>query len=123
MTSRAIIWLFLAVTFVMVALMFIKSKPTITSFDKAQAERDIRSGNVRLLKFALSGPDNKTNVISSKYGFKECNLGCVVGYSVKEQEYLELVNSYLDKRNGIGWQSRYIKELHSAKTIEINLKP
>ena len=120
MTLRVIIWISAVVTLFMMAIVFIQPEPKGYPFNKEQAVYDVRSGQVRLITFGIAGPNSEMNKVASKYGFQEVNAGCVVSYSPEEKEYIELVTSYLEKRNGVGWKARYNKELDSlSKAQEI----
>jgi energy-converting hydrogenase Eha subunit F len=82
MTPRAMIWIFVSITVLMMGLMLIKpSYKSQVVFDKTFAEHDIKSGMVKLITFGLGGLRKESNVIASKYGFKEYNLGCIVSYT------------------------------------------
>jgi hypothetical protein len=115
MTPRTMIWLSVIVTLFMIAIIFIKPLPRYYTFNKEQAKKDIINGQVRLITFGLGGVGKKADRLSTKYGFKECNMGCVVEYSQEEKEYTELITAFLNNRNGEGWRERYSKELDSLK--------
>jgi hypothetical protein len=117
------IWISAIVTVLMIAILFVKPAPTYYPLSEEQAIQDIKKGQVRLITFGLAGADKDIDRISSKYGFKECNMGCVVEYTPEEKAYKELVDAYLDKRNGEGWRERYYRELDSLKIKQENQQP
>ena len=102
-------------TLLMIAIVFMKPEPKFHSFSKEQARLDIRSGQVLLITFGIAGADREIDRISSKYGFREYHMGCVVGYNPEEKEYSELVAAYLERRNGKGWRERYYKDINSLR--------
>lgn len=76
------------------------------------------NGQVTLITFGLGGAGKNADRLSIKYGFKECNMGCVVEYFQEEKEYTELITAFLNNRNGQGWRERYYKELDFLKKLE-----
>lgn len=84
------------------------------------AKSDIANNNPQIVfigESILTSSD--INTVSEKYGFKVVNFGCLVNQS--EQNGIEIYNSqmnnYLDKLNGIGWESKYKKEIDSLMNL------
>jgi hypothetical protein len=117
------IWISAIVTLFMVAILLIKPDPKFYPYDRSHAEQDIRKGQVRLISFGFAAPAPDANRISIKYGFIECNHGCVVGYSPEEKEYTDIVTEYLERRNGKDWKVRYQHELDSMRIAQEEKNP
>ncbi len=84
------------------------------------AKTDIAKNNPQIVYVGESmlTPSDLNNV-SKKYGFEIVGFGCIL--SVVEQNGIEIYNSqmdnYLDKINGIGWKSKYKKEIDSLMKL------
>ena len=89
-----------------------------TPYNYFTAKRDIRNGKIQLVSFGLPLPELIQEAeIRKKYGFSRSNVGCVVttdfirGISI----YDDIVESYLNKRNGHDWRLRYEREIDSVR--------
>ncbi|MHA3046096.1 FEKKY domain-containing protein [Riemerella anatipestifer] len=88
------------------------------------AKEDIKNDNV-IFKYpgGLTIPEcsqnieNKIDSIHKKYGVKYLNTGCIVmNENIKAQErYEEIVKPYLEKRNGINWETKMKNEIENIK--------
>ena len=85
-----------------------------TPYNYFTAKRDIRNGKIQLVSFGLTLPELIQEAeIRKKYGFSRLNVGCIVttdlikGISI----YDNIVESYLNKRNGHDWRLRYEREI------------
>ena len=87
-----------------------------------RAWKDIREGNIRILRHGIVFISNispeEDRKITLKYGFEYAGAGCVI-YS-GEDVYNKIINEYLDKRNGKGWRKRMAKEFEARKRQLIN---
>ena len=86
------------------------------------AKEDIKKGNIRLLYYglpAITSKDNEMEKVRAKYGFKDFNLGC--GFTDEELRttniYNEVMEEYLEKRNGKNWVNNLKRELDSLYKI------
>jgi len=86
-----------------------------------QAREDIRNGRITF-RYAggLAIPDEwdgEIACIRRKYGIRYQNTGCTVDpVEMKGQEkYKEIVQPYLDERNGKGWEKRMKEEIEKIK--------
>jgi len=89
-----------------------------TPYNYFTAKRDIRNGKIQLVSFGFPLPERIQEAeIRKKYGFSRSNAGCVVttdlirGISI----YDDIVESYLNKRNGHDWRLRYEREIDSVR--------
>jgi hypothetical protein len=82
-------------------------------YSQEAAKEDIKSGNVKMYSLGLSIlhkiPLQQLNLLQSKYGFKDENLGCFANDSLENaiKEYNTVVNAYLTRRNGGNWKRKY----------------
>ncbi|WP_347175533.1 hypothetical protein [Polaribacter uvawellassae] len=84
------------------------------------AKSDIASNNPQIIFIGESMLTySDINTVSKKYGFKVVNFDRIVNQS--EQNGIEIYNSqmdnYLDKLNGIGWETEYKKEIDSLMKL------
>jgi len=87
-----------------------------------QTKEDIKKDKI-MYRFAggLSIPEydtktqNKIDSIRKKFGISYFNTGCIVDVIDIEgqQKYKETVKSYLEKRNGKGWEEKMNKEIEN----------
>lgn len=92
-----------------------------------QAKEDIKKDNV-MYRFAggFSIPEydlktqDKIDSIRRKFGISYFNTGCTVDLIDLEgqQKYEETVKSYLEKRNGKGWEEKMTKEIENLEKIK-----
>lgn len=84
------------------------------------AKSDIAGNNPQILFIGESMlTSSDINAVSKKYGFRVVNFGCIVNRT--EQNGIKIYNSqmdnYLDEKNGIGWESKYKKEIDSLMKL------
>ncbi|MDG4653844.1 hypothetical protein [Chryseobacterium arthrosphaerae] len=102
---------------------FLETRKQISKMEKSylqQAEKDIKNDKI-IIRYAggLSiSPSNQKTIksmdsIRKKYGVTYVNTGCTIDFAeIKAQEkYSEAVTSYLEKRNGKGWEKKMTKEI------------
>lgn len=102
---------------------FLETRKQISTMEKRylqQAEKDIKNDKV-IIRYAgglsISHYNQKTiksiDSIHKKYGITYVNIGCTVDLAERkaQEEYSEAVTSYLEKRNGKGWEEKMTKEL------------
>ena len=89
-----------------------------TPYNYFTAKRDIRNGNIQLVSYGLPIPELvKESEIRKKYGFSKSNIGCIVTTDLIRgiSKYNDVVESYLNKRNGHNWRLRYKREIDSVR--------
>jgi hypothetical protein len=86
------------------------------------ANRDIRNGKIRFVTYGLpmfSSKDEAIDSLAAKYGFGSTGIGC----TVTEQEinaiatYNNVIENYLQKRNGKDWRAHYQRQVDSLYQI------
>ncbi len=84
------------------------------------AERDIKTDNIVYETFGL--PIMSKDVIEidslyATYGIKFANQGCTLDFARMKanEEYEKQVESYLEKRNGIGWKQKLEAQVDAIK--------
>jgi hypothetical protein len=81
------------------------------------ASEDIKSNNVKILLFGetkICPPLDEENVLAKRYGFAIVHMGCDItvdkyGRSPYKGNN-DVINKYLDQRNGPGWRKKYTVE-------------
>ncbi len=89
-----------------------------SSYNYFIAKRDIKNGTVQYISFGLPMPsskDSEINMVMTKYGFKDRNIGCIVTKQEINaiETYNVVVEQYLTSRNGKNWKPNYQKEVDS----------
>ncbi len=126
---------FLLVYFILCSLLFcfltytsieayVKSKNVLTALENHYihlAKEDIKNDKI-IFRFAggLTLPNKlqeKIDRIYKRYGIHYENMGCIVDpMEIKAQEkYKDTVKSYLEKRNGKGWEEKMDYEITQLK--------
>jgi len=113
-----LISIFFMFVFMSYFVMYLQSKHEYKErlvFYVNQAKEEIEGDKVRIEYFGIVSwvKWNTVDSISSKYGVKLIGLNESRLNSDKKarEKYLEIVNAYLDKRNGEGWMQRMDAEL------------
>lgn len=81
-----------------------------------KAEADINSGLIKIeyaggLELPLAKEqemNEKIDSITRTYGVTYRNSGCIIAASLTkaQEEYVQLTKPFLDKRNGVGWETK-----------------
>lgn len=96
-----------------------------TRYNYFTAKSDIRKGNVRFIYYGLPAFSSKQKEIDSVcalYGFKNYNLGCLVSTQELNAEtvYNNVVEDYLNKRNGKNWRKDFDRVIDSLYNEDNN---
>jgi len=89
-----------------------------TPYNYFTAKRNIRNGKIQLVSSGLTLPELIQEAeIGKKYGFSRSNAGCIVTTELSQgiAIYNNLVENYLNKRNGHDWRLRYKREIDSVR--------
>ncbi|NQX85575.1 MAG: hypothetical protein HRT67_06680 [Flavobacteriaceae bacterium] len=84
------------------------------------AKSDISNNNLQIVFIGESMlTSSEVNEVSKKYGFKVINFGCSISQSEQNgiENYNSQIDNYLDELNGIGWESKYKKEIDSLMKL------
>jgi hypothetical protein len=88
-----------------------------TPYNYFTAKRDIRNGKIQLVSYGLPSPELIQEAdIRKKYGFSRSNAGCIATTDLIQgiSMYNNIVQNYLNKRNGHDWRLRYEREIDSV---------
>ena len=89
-----------------------------TPYNYFTGKRDIRNDKIQLVSSGLTLPELIQEAeIGKKYGFLRSNAGCIVTTQLSRgiAIYNNLVENYLNKRNGHDWRLRYEQEIDSVR--------
>ena len=112
-----------AITVILVVRQNFKGSP---DYNFITAKLDIKNGKQRIIHTGFRKPSSKDSEIDSltaAYGFKNV----YIGYDTTKQiirgihNYNDVIETYLNLRNGSGWREKYQREvdsLYKASTAE-----
>jgi uncharacterized protein YxeA len=90
---------------------------TSPEYNYVTAKIDIRNDNIRVVNLVdsiIPYKEKEIQTIASKYGFKNVYPGKVTSNEMKGiKNYNEIIEMYLNVRNGSDWRHNYQKEIDS----------
>ena len=122
MKPQSLKWIIIVVAAILIFLNSAVYRNPAIIFSRRQAFEDILSDEVKDIYHGLGGPGAEVIIISRKYGFQDYNPGCVDTRDKGEEAYQEIIEKYLDERNGMDWRSKYRSEVQDLHQYQDSMR-